>query len=339
MPRYNTVSPVSTVSSAATIASPTSGLLTTFTGAAPYTVILASPILFQGTPQSFYNNTGGVVTLSTPSGNIRGPGFTASGSQTMPNQAVYTLTSDGTDYVVTNNEGGPQIASTLQVNSTLTVASTFTAQAAVSMSPASFNVTISPTGTGNVTISPATAGSINNMSIGGTTAAAGSFTTLSSTSTTSLAGFTSSSTSQINSTLGVTGITSITNATGSSATNNGALVVTGGIGCGGQVTCTTLSAGTITETSSIALKENLSPITNALATILELSAFTYDRKDGSSKDEAGLIAEYVYPVLPNLVTLDEEGKPNGVKYSKLTAYLIEAVKELTTEIQELKGKK
>lgn len=97
-------------------------------------------------------------------------------------------------------------------------------------------------------------------------------------------------------------------------------------------TFTTLTATSITETSSIALKENVSPITNALDAIMQLVGVTYDRKDGSSKNEAGLIKEEVEKVLPNLV------KDDGIHYTKLTAYLIEAVKELTEEIKILKGK-
>ena len=42
-------------------------------------------------------------------------------------------------------------------------------------------VNLAPTGTGYVSINPATAGSINNMVIGGTTAAAGTFTSLTAT--------------------------------------------------------------------------------------------------------------------------------------------------------------
>jgi hypothetical protein len=97
--------------------------------------------------------------------------------------------------------------------------------------------------------------------------------------------------------------------------------------------------GTITETSSIALKQNISPITNALDAIMSLVGVTYDRKDGSRNNEAGLIAEAVDAVLPNLVTHDKDGNAEGVQYSKLTAYLIEAVKALKAEIDELKGKK
>jgi hypothetical protein len=100
----------------------------------------------------------------------------------------------------------------------------------------------------------------------------------------------------------------------------------------------TLTATSITETSSIALKENIQPIDNGLGSILKLVGVTYDRKDGSTENEAGLIAEDVNNVLPNLVTKDNNGNPLGINYTKLSAYLIEAVKSLSTEIDYLKGK-
>ena len=100
----------------------------------------------------------------------------------------------------------------------------------------------------------------------------------------------------------------------------------------------TVQAATLTETSSITLKENISPIENALDSISKLVGVVYDRKDGSSKDEAGLIAEEVNEVLPNLVRKDAAGNPESIQYTKLTAYLIEAVKSLKEEIVELKGK-
>jgi hypothetical protein len=103
----------------------------------------------------------------------------------------------------------------------------------------------------------------------------------------------------------------------------------------GTVTCTALSAGSITETSSIVLKENIMPIENALANILKLNGVTYNRID-TNEYEAGLIAEWVDEVLPELVTKDSNGKPVGIKYSKLTAYLIECIKSLKLEINELK---
>jgi hypothetical protein len=52
--------------------------------------------------------------------------------------------------------------------------------------PANKNVSIAPTGTGTATINPATAGTINNMSIGATTPAAGKFSTLEATGNSTL---------------------------------------------------------------------------------------------------------------------------------------------------------
>jgi len=113
----------------------------------------------------------------------------------------------------------------------------------------------------------------------------------------------------------------------------GSAIISGGSIDGANVGATTAGTGrftTITETSSIAYKENITPITNALDAILQLVGVTYDRKDGSTKGEAGLIKEEVEKVLPNLV------KDDGIHYTKLTAYLIEAVKSLNDEIYQLK---
>jgi hypothetical protein len=98
-----------------------------------------------------------------------------------------------------------------------------------------------------------------------------------------------------------------------------------------------LSSISFTESSSIALKENIAPIENALDSIMRLVGVTYDRRDGSKKEEAGLIAEEVDKILPNLVTKDQDGNPDAIHYTKLTAYLIEAVKSLKAEINSLKG--
>jgi hypothetical protein len=100
----------------------------------------------------------------------------------------------------------------------------------------------------------------------------------------------------------------------------------------------TLTVTNIVESSSITFKENVSPINNALDDIMKLVGVTYDRKDGSAKGEAGLIAEWVDDILPNLVTKDHLGKPLGINYTKFSAYLIEAVKTLKNEIDELKKK-
>lgn len=106
MARYNTVASVTTQSGAATIATPNQGLFTTLTGTAPFTVTLASPAVATGSQQGFYNNTGGVVTLSAPSGTIKGPSANSATDYVMQNQTVVFLTSDGTNYILTGQIAG-----------------------------------------------------------------------------------------------------------------------------------------------------------------------------------------------------------------------------------------
>lgn len=97
-------------------------------------------------------------------------------------------------------------------------------------------------------------------------------------------------------------------------------------------------AGTITEQSSIVYKTNVNPIDSALDKVLKLVGVTYDRKDGTKLNEAGLIAEEVAAVIPSLVLNNDQGKPNSIAYSKLTAYLVECIKELNAKIERLEGK-
>ena len=120
--------------------------------------------------------------------------------------------------------------------------------------------------------------------------------------------------------------------TASSSTSTGALTVVGGVGVGGTITATS-----IVESSSITLKENIQPISDALNSIMQLKGVTYDRKD-NNEHESGLIAEWTEEVLPELVMRDSDSNVTGIKYTKLTAYLIEAVKALANEIEVLKRK-
>ena len=97
-------------------------------------------------------------------------------------------------------------------------------------------------------------------------------------------------------------------------------------------------SGTVTEASSITLKENVSPITDALGIVSQLQGCVYDRKDGTSFNEPGLIAEQVDSILSSIVFYDEQGNPIGVKYTKLIPYLIESIKQLNQQIKDLTSK-
>ena len=94
---------------------------------------------------------------------------------------------------------------------------------------------------------------------------------------------------------------------------------------------------TITENSSIRYKTNIETIKYGLDKVLQLRGVTYDKKDTGIR-ELGLIAEEVNKILPDIVIKNEEGEPDSVSYGRLTAVLIEAVKDLQAQINELKAK-
>lgn len=133
----------------------------------------------------------------------------------------------------------------------------------------------------------------------------------------------------------VTGVT-VANTKLSFQPSTGNLTVSGQVGGGSASFSGNMSAQSITETSSIALKENIQPIENALEKVLQLAGKIYDRKDGSSKNEVGLIAEEVNEVIPELVAKDKNGSPESIYYTKLGAYIVESIKTLKDEIDSIK---
>jgi hypothetical protein len=95
------------------------------------------------------------------------------------------------------------------------------------------------------------------------------------------------------------------------------------------------ATGTITETSSLRYKENVETIKYGLDKVLQMRGVTYDKKDNGVK-EMGVIAEEIYEVLPEVVLKNEEGDIDSVSYGRITAVLIEAIKDLKKEIEDLK---
>lgn len=97
-----------------------------------------------------------------------------------------------------------------------------------------------------------------------------------------------------------------------------------------------------TTISDIRLKKDIAPIEDAVTKVQQLNGctFTYLKDDRKS---AGLIAQDVEKVLPSAVIEDEavfhgeEGETyKTVQYDQLIGLLVEAVKELKAEIEELK---
>lgn len=104
------------------------------------------------------------------------------------------------------------------------------------------------------------------------------------------------------------------------------------------------SGTSFVTTSDYRLKENISPMTGALATVAQLNPVTYTWKvDGS--DGQGFIAHELQAVVPDCVTgekdaVDAEGNPvyQGIDTSFLVATLTAAIQELKAELDALKAK-
>jgi hypothetical protein len=100
-----------------------------------------------------------------------------------------------------------------------------------------------------------------------------------------------------------------------------------------------------TTISDPRLKENIKPVTNGLEKVMQLNGYTFDYKaDGVSS--AGVMSPEVAKVLPSAIKKsklklkmgdDNETEYDIVQYDQLTALLIEAIKDLKAEIEELKN--
>ena len=130
----------------------------------------------------------------------------------------------------------------------------------------------------------------------------------------------------------------VSNNTASTSKTTGAVKVTGGIGLQGDL----FAGGDVVAyaSSDERLKDNVAEISNALDRVEKLRGVSFDWNDKQSVysgHDIGVIAQDVEEVLPELV----ENRDNGykaVKYDKLTAVLIEAVKELSARVKELENK-
>jgi hypothetical protein len=121
--------------------------------------------------------------------------------------------------------------------------------------------------------------------------------------------------------------------------------MSGALGVG---TSTPTTAGLIRATNDVIafyssderLKDNKVLLTDALDKVNQLNGYEFDwiPMVGIHENEGhdiGVIAQEVEKLFPEIVTTRDNGY-KAVKYEKLTAVLIEAIKELSNEVKELK---
>jgi hypothetical protein len=121
-----------------------------------------------------------------------------------------------------------------------------------------------------------------------------------------------------------------------SISNTGDLRASGNIYAGGDIYAF--------STSDQTLKTNIVRIDSALAKVNSLDGVTFnwneDAKEKYQKDvdvrDVGIIAQQVQVVLPEVIKTREDGTL-AVDYSKMVPLLIEAIKELTSKVEDLQN--
>ena len=94
----------------------------------------------------------------------------------------------------------------------------------------------------------------------------------------------------------------------------------------------------VTAFSDKRLKTDISPIENALEKVMQMQGVYYKRNDvENARTQVGVLAQDMEGIVPEVVlTAEDEMQTKSVDYGKLTAVLMEAVKELSNEVKHLK---
>ena len=110
----------------------------------------------------------------------------------------------------------------------------------------------------------------------------------------------------------------------------GAISATTTISAGGGIT----AQGDVTAFSDIALKKNVQVIDQALDKVSNLGGYVFNRIGDDTRRYTGVMAQEVKSVLPEAVH-GEDGN-YSVAYGNMVGLLVEAIKELKAEVEELK---
>jgi len=118
-------------------------------------------------------------------------------------------------------------------------------------------------------------------------------------------------------------------------TNAGNLYVNANVGVGTAASTSgtgKVNASEFISSSSKRFKNNIRDISSALDTVKALKGVKFDWINKNVKDDIGFIAEEVETLLPTLIDKDKDGLTQGLDYGKITALLVEAIKELAQKI-------
>jgi hypothetical protein len=86
------------------------------------------------------------------------------------------------------------------------------------------------------------------------------------------------------------------------------------------------------DTSSARYKDNIRDSTYGLSAVMQLQSRMFEYKADDQRTDVGFIAEEVNEVIPELVVIDGEGRPDAVHYDRITSVLVKAIQELSTQL-------
>jgi hypothetical protein len=96
-----------------------------------------------------------------------------------------------------------------------------------------------------------------------------------------------------------------------------------------------LTLRNLTQTSDERLKENIQTVSAALDKVMQLRGVSFDWRDGPDSG-LGVVAQEVEAVVPEMVHTGDDGY-KSVRYSQISALLIEAMKEQQAHIEALEA--
>jgi hypothetical protein len=303
----------------------------TLTGATLASGVTASSLTSVGT-------LGSLTVTNTITGSVSGnAGTVTNGVYTVGAQTIQGIKTFESTIIGSISGSAARVSNGVYTNENATLAGLYTFSQTITGTITNATNAVSATSATSATTA-ATASALNsandyslrNLTASGT----GSFTgTLTSSSTISAGGNISASGSL---------------SAGNGLSVTGAITATGSISAGSGLTVT----GAITATGDITayfsderLKTKLGGIENALEKVQQLSGFYYEANEIAqslgyeAKREVGVSAQEVEKVMPEIIhPAPIDAKYLTIQYERLVPLLIEAIKELKSEVDVLKGK-
>jgi hypothetical protein len=324
-----------------------------------------------------YNSTTGVFTIPTNTNQLtNGAGFVTSSGVTSLTAGSYltggTITSTGTiavdatnlntaSKVVARDASGNFSAGTITAALSGNATTATTLQTARAIQGVNFDgsaaITVVTAGTG-ISVSGTAVTNTGVLSVSGTAPISASTTSgattvsISAASTTAAGSMSAADKSKLD---GIaSGATANTGTVTSIATSNGisggTITTTGTLSLSGSYTGTWAVTGAITATGEVTayfsdrnLKKDIVEIQDPIAKVMSIRGVTFRPNETAlalgvtDKDEVGVIAQEVEAVLPQLVAPSAFKGYKTVKYDKLTALLVEAVKAQQLQIDSLRA--